>query len=198
MSPRRDASQTAHLSEAQASVVEELPSAPGAPLPHRLGKVVNATATALRIVVGTLIVALLLVLTWNIAVRLLNISGYDIPTEIIDLGFTWMVFLGAAVLVHDWDHIEVPVLLLLVKGVRSRLLAHGVITLLSLVVSVAVTYSGWKLLQASSGRSSPMLHLPTPLWYASVLVGFGLITISLSLRLASYAHQLTTKQRADP
>lgn len=195
MSRNGDHAQTTGVDEVQGAVVEDLPGAPSAPLPRPLDLAARGTAKLLRVVVGALIVSLLLVLTWNIAVRLLNISGYDIPTEVIDLGFTWMIFLGAAVLVHEWDHIEVPVLLLLVKGERPRLVAHGIITLLSLLVSVAVTYSGWKLLQASSGRSSPMLHLPTPLWYASVVVGFALISVSLCLRLYAYARQLGARRQ---
>ena len=184
------AAPTAPLSPgAPLPAVDELEIAPSLDLPPVWAAGVNAVASALRVLVGTLLVGLLVVLAWNIAVRVLNLSGYDIPTEIITLGFTWMVFVGAAVLVHEWQNIEVPVVFLLLRGPRARLVAHAAIVLVCLALALVLVGSSWKLVGASAGRASPMLHLPTPIWYASVLVGFALISLSLIVRLVGYARQ---------
>lgn len=151
---------------------------------RRIGLVFEA---ALRLLSGAIVAALLLLLLWNIFLRALNVGGSQVPTEVVELLFTWFVFLGSSILVYRWDHIEVPLVYVLVKGRRFQLASRAVVVLLCLLFAVLLSWSSVSLLAGAADRTSPMLHLPQGYWYASILVGSLLMALAMVLRLLDYA-----------
>jgi TRAP-type transport system small permease protein len=155
--------------------------------PGAVRKAALAIEMALRLLSAVILTALLVLLLWNILLRAANVGGSQVPTEVVELLFTWFVFLGSSILVYRWDHIEVPLVYLFVKGRRMQLASRAVVLLACLLFVVLLVSSSMSLLAAASTRTSPMLHLPQGYWYASVLVGSVLMALAMLLRLIDYA-----------
>lgn len=182
-SRQRDADSTTAVD----SAIVDATTHPEPAHPRGVRRVALWAEGALQVLTGAVVVALLLLLLWNIFLRMLNVGGSQVPTEIIELLFTWFVFLGSAVLAYQWDHIEVPLIFVLVRGRRVRLLAHGIVVLACFGLAVLLAVSSVTLLEGSVGRTSPMLHLPQGYWYGSVLAGSVLMAVATGLRLLDYA-----------
>lgn len=165
--------------------------------PRSVRSVALAVEAVLRFLTGVTVAALLVLLLWNILLRAANMGGAQVPTEIVELLFSWFVFLGSAILVYQWDHIEVPLIYVMIRSPRMQIVSRAVVVLLCLAFSLLLASSSAALMAASSGRTSPMLHLPQGYWYGSILAGSVLMALAMAVRLVDYAIRLAQLRGRD-
>ncbi|MBY8978041.1 TRAP transporter small permease [Rhodobacteraceae bacterium NNCM2] len=142
-----------------------------ATLDHWLGKVLRA------IPIGCL-TALFLLLFINVVARILRLGGFAWFDEVVQGLFAWMVFVGAAALWRERDHFQVDWLPNALPPAGRRILMI-VGALLSVVFLLAMTWYGADL-TLSAGARTPILKLPTWLFYAAIPLS-GLVMLIYSL-----------------
>lgn len=150
---------------------------------------------ATRFLTVTCLLLLLASLTWTMIRR--QVGGIAVPDEFVTLLFTWMLFIGAAALVRDWNHIEVPMIQEFLPTKRWRLLHHAVLILVSLLFLWIYLRSSLALISGATNRTSPMLQLPQIYWYGSLLVSAALMIFYSVLRLVLIAVALFHDPRHD-
>jgi len=110
----------------------------------------------------------------NVVARTLQLAGFAWFDEIVQGLFAWMVFMGAAALWREHEHFRVDWLPDSLPPRASRLL-RIVVVLLSLCFLVAMTWYGLSL--ARKARAvTPILSLPTALFYAAIPVSGAVMT----------------------
>ena len=125
-------------------------------------------------------VGLLFLLTGVVFVRFVPIASFGWSDEIVEWGFAWMVFMGAAALWRDNEHFRVKWLETRLTGRKSGKVLALVVETLSVVFIMIMTYYGYKLMVRAHDRS-PILELPRHLWYLSV-PSAGAIMTGYSIR----------------
>jgi TRAP-type C4-dicarboxylate transport system permease small subunit len=123
---------------------------------------------------------LLFFVSAGVFVRFVPISSMGWADEIIEFGFAWMVFLGAAVLWRARGHFRVEMLPERLKGKRSGRILEIFLSLSALVFLLVFTYEGGLLAIQATDRS-PILEFPRTLWYMSIPIS-GIIMIGYTLR----------------
>lgn len=114
----------------------------------------------------------------NVIARTFRFAGFAWFDEIVQGLFAWMVFVGAAALWRERDHFQVdwiPNML----SVGKRAVLKIATTVLALCFLVAMTWFGMRL-TLSADALTPILSLPTALFYASIPFS-GAIMIAYSL-----------------
>ncbi|WP_425405549.1 TRAP transporter small permease [Hwanghaeella sp.] len=133
---------------------------------------------ALRGVAIGCLSALFVLLFVNVIARTFRFAGFAWFDEIVQGLFAWMVFVGAAALWREKDHFQVDwIPNMLSAGRRTAL--KLVTSVLALCFLVAMTWFGAKL-TVSANALTPILALPTALFYASIPLS-GAIMIAYSL-----------------
>ena len=120
------------------------------------------------------------VLLGMVLIRFLPIATLSWSSEIIELLFAWLVFIGAAALWRDNDHFRIEALLHRLDLTRFGVPARVVVELIAFGFVLLFTYYTWLLLQRAGG-TSPILDWPRELWYVCMPVS-GLIMSVYSLR----------------
>jgi len=153
---------------------------------HRFDRGLAALMQALAVVC---FVALFLVVGMNIIGRVTALFSVGWLGEVVEGLFGWLVFVGAAAIWREHGHFRVDWLdTRLPAGWPRRALALAV-ELISLGFLAVMTWQGW-LLTANSGATTPMLSLPTALFYAAipvsgvVMIGYTLVDVVRTLRTA--------------
>ena len=126
------------------------------------------------------LVGLLFFVSAGVFVRFVPISSMGWADEIIEFGFAWMVFLGAAVLWRGRSHFRVEVLPERLAGKKSGRMLEILLSLCALVFLLVFTYEGGLIAIRATDRS-PILELPRTLWYM-VLPISGAIMIGYTIR----------------
>jgi TRAP-type C4-dicarboxylate transport system permease small subunit len=126
------------------------------------------------------LVGLLFFVSAGVFVRFVPISSMGWADEIIEFGFAWMVFLGAAVLWRARSHFRVGVLPERLAGKKSGRMLEILLSLCALVFLLVFTYEGGLIAIRATDRS-PILELPRTLWYM-VLPISGVIMVGYTLR----------------
>jgi TRAP-type C4-dicarboxylate transport system permease small subunit len=134
----------------------------------------------MRLVALVCFLGLLCLLAGVVFVRFVPIASFGWSDEIVEWGFAWMVFMGAAALWRDNEHFRVKWLETRLKGRKSGKVLALVVETLSMVFIITMTYYGWKLMVRAHDRS-PILELPRHLWYLSV-PSAGAIMVGYSIR----------------
>ena len=94
--------------------------------------------------------------------------------ELARMFFTWINFLGAALIVKKSSHISIDFLVkILPPGPRRWMLvlSHGVILAVVLILAV----KGFRLLQITGASESPALNIPWAYVYAAFPIGMSLM-----------------------
>jgi TRAP-type C4-dicarboxylate transport system permease small subunit len=133
------------------------------------------TAAVLRWSVIACMLAILVMLTLNIMVRMVpvfSMAGYD---EVIELLYVWMTFTGAVALWREGTLFRVDVLLLTV-GPRVRKALEIAILAFSLLFALLFTWWGWKF-AAGTIEMTAFLMLPKNGWYMAMPVTGALMTV---------------------
>ena len=120
------------------------------------------------------------VLLGMVLIRFLPIATLSWSSEIIELLFAWLVFIGAAALWRDNDHFRIEALLHRLDLTRFGRPLRIVVELIAFGFVLMFTYYTWILLQRAGG-TSPILDWPRELWYVCMPVS-GLIMAIYSLR----------------
>jgi len=126
------------------------------------------------------LVGLLFFVSAGVFVRFVPISSMGWSDEIIEFGFAWMVFLGAAVLWRGRSHFRVEVLPQRLAGKTSGRVLEICLSLCALAFLLLFTYEG-SLIAIRATDRSPILELPRTLWYM-VLPISGVTMIGYTIR----------------
>jgi len=100
--------------------------------------------------------------------------------EIIEFGFAWMVFFGAASLWRGRSHFRVEVFPERLAGRKSGRVLEIFLNLSAFAFLLIFTYEGGLLAIQATDRS-PILEFPRTLWYMSMPIS-GLIMVGYTLR----------------
>ena len=124
--------------------------------------------------------ALFCVLLGMVVIRFLPVAQLSWSSEMIELLFAWLVFLGAAALWRANDHFRIEAILnrldVTALGVPARLVVEGI----ALIFVALFTYYTWQLVQRAGG-TSPILDWPRELWYICMPLA-GVIMALYSVR----------------
>lgn len=147
---------------------------------HGLGRADHSLDAAMRWASAACLAVLVVLVAALVFIRFVPVVSLGWADEIVELAFTWMVFLGTAAIWRRYEHITIDFLPLALAGTRTgRALAVG-IGALSIGFLAVFTWYGWLFTVQARGNTSPMLTLPRPLWYAAIPVS-GLIMIGYTL-----------------
>ena len=136
-------------------------------------------------------VGLLFFIAAGVFVRFVPISSMGWADEIIEFGFAWMVFLGAAALWRGRSHFRVDVLPARLAGKTSGKLLEIFLNLSALAFLFIFTYQGVLLAIQATDRS-PILEFPRTLWYivmpisGAIMIGYTLRDLWLLFRSQSH------------
>lgn len=117
----------------------------------------------------------------NVIARIFRLAGLAWFDEIVEGMFAWMVFLGAAALWRRNDHFAVDWLPLLLPG-RGRWLLEKIGTALSCSFLLAMTWYGADL-TLKANAMTPILKLPTALFYAAIPISGAIMLVHSLVRL---------------
>jgi TRAP-type transport system small permease protein len=126
------------------------------------------------------LIGLLLLVGAGVFVRFVPVSSMGWADEIIELGFAWLVFIGAALLWRNRTHFRVDLLQQLVAGTRYDLGLQLAVQFISLLFFVIVAYEGAALTVAAVD-TTPILEFPKSLWYMVIPIS-ALIIIGYTAR----------------
>ena len=154
-------------------------------LDRRIGQLLRAVPIAC-------LAALLGLLSVNVVARTFQLAGFAWFDEIVQGLFAWMVFVGSAALWREHDHFQVSWLpdSLPSGAARALRIATG---LMSLAFLGAMTWYGLLLTQRARALT-PILDLPTSLFYAAIPVSGAIMTLYSLVSL----FQLLTRSTPKP
>lgn len=119
------------------------------------------------------------VISLQVAMR---ISGNSLSwsEELARYCFVWLIYIGISYGVKKQKHINIDVLLILLKG-RKKLALQMIANLLFLFFSLYVVVYGYKIAETllSFGQVSPGLGIEMGYVYLATPIGFGLTSIRL-------------------
>lgn len=100
--------------------------------------------------------------------------------ELIEMGFAWMVFLGATVLWKERTHFRVDIVPNWLAGSEAARKLDIALNLMNLLFFAVFAYEGWVLTMRTTDPS-PILAWPKFLWY-SIMPISGVILIGYTVR----------------
>jgi|GEM_PF-1261661 len=137
----------------------------------------------LEVFVSVTLVILLFLIAFQIISRYFRLQYLAPPDEIITLTYVWMLFIGAALLVRNDDHIKIELFNdFFEKHGKLNYLYRIFINLLVFLFLSIMMKSNWVLYQKSSTRASPMLQLPQRWWYVVLIISGALMITYLFIQ----------------
>jgi TRAP-type C4-dicarboxylate transport system permease small subunit len=147
----------------------------------RLPKIERAFIAVLHTASLWCLIALLLLVAVQVLARAFPVVSVSWIDEVVEASFAWMVFLGAAVLWRNGDHITVDILTKPLAGKTSGRLLNFVLLGLNLLFLCVFTWQGAFLTAQTTRTWTPMLDLPKSIWYAVIpLSGLVMLMYTLS------------------
>jgi TRAP-type C4-dicarboxylate transport system permease small subunit len=116
----------------------------------------------------------------GVFVRFVPISSMGWADEVIEFGFAWMVFLGAAVLWRGRSHFRVGIVPEKLAGRKSGRVLEIFLGLSALAFLMVFTYEGGRVAIQATDRS-PIFEFPRTLWYLSMAIP-GAIMVGYTIR----------------
>jgi TRAP-type C4-dicarboxylate transport system permease small subunit len=116
----------------------------------------------------------------GIFVRFVPISSMGWADELIEMGFAWMVFLGATVLWKERTHFRVDIVPNWLAGSEAGPKLDIALNLMNLVFFAVFAYEGWVLTMRTTDPS-PILAWPKALWY-SIMPISGVLLCGYTVR----------------
>jgi len=141
------------------------------------------------------LVVLLLLITFQIISRYFKLQYLAPPDEIITLVYIWMLFIGAAILVRNMNHISIGLLDNFLKD-RPKLksIYNAVVCLLMIIFLLVMIKSSLVLYVKSGTRASPMLQWPQRIWYISMPISGFLMAFYLIVHFFRNIYELLKKK----
>ena len=127
----------------------------------------RAVTAALKWTSALCLAGLLLLVGAGVFVRFVPVSSMGWADEIIELGFAWLVFFGAAWLWRNRTHFRVDMVHQLLAGTRYALALELAVKFISLLFLLVLGYEG-SVLTLAAVDTSPILELPKSIWYAVI------------------------------
>ena len=146
----------------------------------RWARMDHLLAEAMRGVCIAAFVVLIVLVTTLIVIRFVPVFSLGWADEIVEMAFTWMIFLGTAVLWRGRAHFRVDLLPSLLAGTWAGRALEIFLSLMALAFFVVFTYQG-AVLTFRTVMPTPILALPKALWYMIMPIA-GLIIIGYTLR----------------
>ncbi|WP_229717813.1 TRAP transporter small permease [Thalassobacillus devorans] len=147
-----------------------------------LEKALNRFIKFTEVIAGILMVLLTLVVFAEVLSRYVFDYPISSSTEMTQLLFPWMIFLGTIAVTKNEDHLKITVL-----QERFSLGAQWVMQLFAKVVmllfSVYMVYASYLLASAVQMQPLPMLRISKSWLYISVTVSFVLVCLLLILQV---------------
>lgn len=141
-----------------------------------------------RFVKLTEIIAILLMVLLTLVVFAEVLSRYvfnypiSFSTELTQLFFPWMIFLGTVAVTKNEDHLKITVLQeKFNRGVQVVMQIFGKAVML--IFSIYMVYASYLLAQAVRMQPLPMLQISKSWLYISVTVSFTFVAILLVLQI---------------
>lgn len=141
------------------------------------------------------LVSLFCLLFVNVVARTFRFAGFAWFDEIVQGLFAWMVFVGAAALWREKDHFQVDWIPDMLKGRGHVALKVGT-TLLSIGFLVTMTWFGLTL-TVTANAQTPILALPTALFYAAIPISGVVMTLYSLVQLVGLVRQGKTSPTGD-
>jgi TRAP-type C4-dicarboxylate transport system permease small subunit len=141
-----------------------------------LAQFVRVVAHAEEIVCYTFLVLLVVTTSLQVFTRYVLNMPFTWTEEVARMLFTWIVFLGAALIVKRSSHISIDIVVkALPPGPRRwlRVVSH----LITLVIVVTLAVKGVQLLQITGASASPALNIPWVYIYAAFPLGMALMAV---------------------
>jgi TRAP-type C4-dicarboxylate transport system permease small subunit len=136
----------------------------------------RALDSAEEVICYALLIALVVVTSLQVFTRYVLNAPFTWTEELARMLFTWIVFLGAALLLKRSSHISIDILARsLAPEPRRWLLVLSHLITLSVVGILAV--KGFRLLQITGASESPALGIPWVYVYAAFPVGMSLMAL---------------------
>ncbi len=148
--------------------------------PNKLEAIDRVLTSVMKWTSAFCLAALVLLVGAGVFVRFVPVSSMGWADEIIELGFAWLVFFGAAWLWRNRTHFKVDLLEHLLAGTRFAFALEMAVQFICLIFFLVLVYEGW-LLTVAAVDTSPILELPKSLWYA-VIPFSGAIMAAYTLR----------------
>jgi TRAP-type C4-dicarboxylate transport system permease small subunit len=126
------------------------------------------------------LVCIFILIAAGIFVRFVPISSMGWADEIIEMGFAWMVFLGATLLWKERTHFRVDIIPNSLAGSESGRRLDIVLNLMNLAFFAVFAYQGWVLTMRTTDPS-PILAWPKAIWY-SIMPISGVLLAGYTLR----------------
>jgi len=123
---------------------------------------------------------LLIIISAIVFVRFVPITSMGWTDEVVEFAFAWMVFLCAAGLWRQRTHFRVEVINEWLGGSKAGRVLEILLSVLSLVFLLVLTYQGGLLAMKATDRS-PIFEYPKTLWYLSIPIS-GAIMIGYTIR----------------
>jgi TRAP-type C4-dicarboxylate transport system permease small subunit len=141
------------------------------------------TAKLLEYICLFLLTAIMIIVLASVLARVTGAFGIDWFEEIVGMGISWMVFIKAALLFKQDDHLQVELLAHLLSNKRKLIRIYNIflysVTFLALlgftVVSFALCYT--------TRKSSPMLGVTFKLWYFSMCFSSALSAVYIFVKM---------------
>jgi TRAP-type C4-dicarboxylate transport system permease small subunit len=145
-----------------------------------LVKIDRVLALALRWGSIVCLIGLIIFVAAGVIVRFVPVFSMGWADEIVEFGFAWMVFLGAAALWRGRSHFRVDLLPLRLASTRGGPILGIILSLLALIFFLVFTYQG-SVLSIKATDRSPILELPRYLWYGVIPLS-GMVIIGYTIR----------------
>lgn len=124
--------------------------------------------------------AIFILIAAGIFVRFVPISSMGWADELIEMGFAWMVFLGATVLWKERTHFRVDILPNWLAGSEGGRRLDIALSLMNLAFFAIFAYEGWVLTMRTTDPS-PILAWPKAIWYAIMPIS-GILLVGYTIR----------------
>lgn len=123
----------------------------------------------LAYIVGAIFFIMLCVITWQVICRFIlnNSSGWT--SEVTMILFVWLIYLGAALAIHDGSQIAMTVVLTKLKAPAKQYFLLLKATICE-IMYILLTVSGALCISSFSHVTTPGLGLPMPLVYSCFCV----------------------------
>jgi TRAP-type C4-dicarboxylate transport system permease small subunit len=129
---------------------------------------------------------LLLLVGFNVLVRLFPLVSSGWTDELIELAFAWMIFMGSAALARERLHFRADMILLALRGTRAGRTLDLALKIAGLAFFGIFTLLSWDLAVAAT-NTTPALDLPRIFWY-------GVMPVSGAIMLAYAVRDLVARE----
>ncbi len=159
-----------------------------------LGRADRCLEAAMRRASAACLAVLVVLVAALVFIRFVPVVSLGWADEIVELAFTWMVFLGTAAVWRSYEHIVIDFIPQALAGTRTGRALEAGIGALSIGFLAIFTWYGWLFTVQAQGNTSPMLVLPRPLWYAAVPVS-GLVMMGYTVARMVHSLRSTRGER---